>query len=200
MRDARQDRSGALTVQRRTDIRRVAAEQFAEFGYQGASLRQIAAASGMAPGHLYYYYPSKQDLLQEVIAGVQRDFNALMEAALDAPGRAAEVLRTLLADHVKMLCANVAAAGVSYECIRFLTPGQHADLVARRDAYESGLRTLIERCRSDLPIAALPTTLLGKAVLGIINWPYQWYRASGADPIADLATSLSDRAVACLLS
>lgn len=198
--DGRQDRTGALTVQRRDEIRRVAAEQFAEYGYQGASLRQIASAYGMAQGHLYYYYPSKQDLLHEVIADVQGEFNALMDAALESDGSPGEVLRRLLADHVTVLCTKVTAAGVSYECMRFLTPEQRRELVARRDAYEMGLRSLIDACRAEMPIAATPTPLLGKVVLGIVNWPYQWYRTSGTHPVGDLAEILADRGIACLLA
>ena len=49
-------------------IRRVATEVFARQGYHGASLRQIAKASEITLGTLYHYYPSKQDLLAQLMS------------------------------------------------------------------------------------------------------------------------------------
>ena len=40
-----------------------AARLFAERGYAAASMRDIAEASGMLPGSLYYHFAAKEDLL-----------------------------------------------------------------------------------------------------------------------------------------
>lgn len=49
-------------------IRRAAIDVFARQGFHGASLRQIAKMSGLTLGTLYHYYPSKQDLLAELMS------------------------------------------------------------------------------------------------------------------------------------
>jgi TetR/AcrR family transcriptional regulator, cholesterol catabolism regulator len=196
--DARRDRTGGLTAQRREEIQRVAADQFAELGYLGASLRQIAAGAGLAPGHLYYYYRSKQDLLNDVITGLQRRFNESMDRAQSASGSVDEVLRALLTEHVTTLGTFVTAATVSYESMRFLTVEHRTALVLARDRYEQGLRALIDAYRPIRPVAETPTPLLGKVILGIVNWPYQWYRPAGAMRLDELAATLADRAITSL--
>jgi TetR/AcrR family transcriptional regulator, cholesterol catabolism regulator len=196
--DGRQDRSGAATAARRAHIRRVAGDHFAEHGYHGASLRRVAEASGLKQGHLYYYFPSKQDLLFAVITGLQERFNAAMDDALARPDAPERVLPDLLAEHVRVLCTHAGDVTVSYESLRFLIPEHRAVLVAERDRYESGLRQLIDGCRAAIDIDPAPTAVLAKVVLGIVNWPYQWYRPTGALPVAALAGLLAARAMAAL--
>lgn len=198
--DARQDRTGAVTAARRAHIRAVAGEHFAADGYHGASLRRVAAASGLTQGHLYYYFPTKQDLLHAVITGLQERFNAAMDTALARDEPAERVLRDVLAEHVRLLCANAGEAAVSYESLRFLTPEHRATLVAERDRYEAGLRHLIDGCRDGGRVDPAPTAVLAKVVLGIVNWPYQWFRVSGPLSADELAGVLAGRAVAALLA
>jgi TetR/AcrR family transcriptional regulator, cholesterol catabolism regulator len=198
--DARHDRTGSATLRRRGVVLTAAAAQFAERGYQGASLRRIASESGLAPGHLYYYYPSKQELLAEIITAMQRRFNDLLESVEVSPDPATTRLRNLLEQHVVMLCRYRIEAVVSYESLRFLEPRSRSALIAERDRYEAGVGRLIDECRGELGIVDTPTTVLSKVVLGILNWTYQWYRPGGAISRSALAATLADRAVAALLA
>jgi AcrR family transcriptional regulator len=51
-----------LTPEKRENILETAAKEFAEFGYEGASLNQILAKSGISKGAAYYYFDNKEDL------------------------------------------------------------------------------------------------------------------------------------------
>jgi TetR/AcrR family transcriptional regulator, cholesterol catabolism regulator len=51
----------------RAMILNAAARRFAEKGYADCSLRDIAALAGMKAGSVYYHFPSKENLLEEVI-------------------------------------------------------------------------------------------------------------------------------------
>ena len=46
-------------AERRLEILRRAAEVFRAKGFHGAGMREIAEGLGLAPGALYYYFPSK---------------------------------------------------------------------------------------------------------------------------------------------
>jgi AcrR family transcriptional regulator len=67
---------------RRTDTRNhiqaVALELFAERGYDGTSLREIAERLGVTKAALYYHYRSKEEILTSVI----EEFLANLEALL----------------------------------------------------------------------------------------------------------------------
>ncbi len=52
---------------RRDVILEVAAAVFAEKGYQRATVKEIAARAGIAPGTIYLYFSSKRDILLAIV-------------------------------------------------------------------------------------------------------------------------------------
>ena len=71
-------------------ILRIAAETFAERGYHQASIRDIAAATGVSLSGLYYYFRSKEELLfliQDHVFGeiLDRASRALSEVEAESP-------------------------------------------------------------------------------------------------------------------
>lgn len=67
-----------LDPERRTAILRVAAEEFAEHGYEASSYNRIIERSGLSKGAIYYYFDDKEDLYATVL----RD--AMQRLVLDA--------------------------------------------------------------------------------------------------------------------
>ena len=84
---------------RRTELTRAAARLFAEKGYHGTSVGDLAQALGVQKGSLYSHIESKADLLWEVA----RDGAAAFIAAFDAvpeDGMVVERIRAALRGHV----------------------------------------------------------------------------------------------------
>ncbi len=63
-----------LDPDKRDLILRVAAEEFAEHGYEAASLNRIISRTGLSKGVLYYYFDDKKDLYLTVMEDVERHF------------------------------------------------------------------------------------------------------------------------------
>ncbi|ACL02302.1 transcriptional regulator, TetR family [Desulfatibacillum aliphaticivorans] len=55
-----------LRIERKNKLLQAAAEVFAEKGYTGASISDVAARAGMGKGTVYGYFPSKEDLFFDV--------------------------------------------------------------------------------------------------------------------------------------
>ena len=76
--------TGQETAQRILDVAR---QLFMEEGHGKLTMRRIAKAAGMSPGNLSYYYPTRADLLadllQYVIDGYIRQFETLRDEASD---------------------------------------------------------------------------------------------------------------------
>jgi len=84
-----------LREQRREAILEAAAEVFAEKGYQRATMREIAARVGIAPGTIYLYFRSKRDLLLAIadrLIGQAVDQALAQAAHLDAEDYIAAIL------------------------------------------------------------------------------------------------------------
>ena len=63
-----------------------AAAKFAELGYHATTIRELAAATDMTPGAIYFHVPSKQALLLAVYEeGVQRIVDHVEQATAARP-------------------------------------------------------------------------------------------------------------------
>jgi AcrR family transcriptional regulator len=83
--------SGKLDKRRR--IGEAARAAFCEFGYKGASMREIAKRAGVATGTLFLYAPDKRSLLLWVI---NDDLERVSEATFGAEAMAARAQNELL--------------------------------------------------------------------------------------------------------
>ena len=68
---------------RRSELTRQAARLFAQKGYHGTSIGDLAEAMGVQKGSLYAHIRSKQDLLYETMAEGARAFHAGLDAIAD---------------------------------------------------------------------------------------------------------------------
>ena len=178
---------------RRDELAAAAARLFAERGYHGTSMADLADAMGVQKGSLYSLTGSKQDLL----VVVTREGAAAFHAALDPVDADADPLgriRAALRGHLAVVAAQADIATVFTREWRFL---EEPELTAFRDErrrYESRWRSLLAEAaergmlRTDVDFEA--TVLL---VLSAANWAYTWIRP-GVDTDA-----LADRFLAILL-
>jgi TetR/AcrR family transcriptional regulator, cholesterol catabolism regulator len=178
---------------RRTELTRAAARLFAEKGYHGTSVGDLAQAFGVQKGSLYSHIESKADLLWEVA----RDGAAAFHEALDAvpeEGPVLERIRAALRAHLRVVAEQLDAATVFVREWRYLEGERREQFLAERRRYEERFRALFREgrehgeLRTDLDDATAALLALSAA-----NWAYTWLPA-GADTDA-----LADRFTAQLL-
>ncbi|HEY6016512.1 MAG TPA: helix-turn-helix domain-containing protein, partial [Gaiellaceae bacterium] len=80
--------------ERRSELTRAAARLFAQKGYHGTSIGDIAEALGVQKASLYHHIESKQDLLAETMREGAEAFHAALDAV---PERVPAVERIRLA-------------------------------------------------------------------------------------------------------
>jgi AcrR family transcriptional regulator len=95
-------REGPPQRDRRDAIVRAATKLFVENDAKRTSLESVAAAAGVTRTAVYYYFPSKADLVQEVIKRLDWDWwlNAIERSKLEPSlsGRLRILLRTLVTE------------------------------------------------------------------------------------------------------
>jgi AcrR family transcriptional regulator len=86
--------------QTRAAIAEAALRLFREHGYEATTMRAIAKEAGVATGNAYYYFGSKEELIQEYYARNQAEHTQACRPVLDSQtrlgGRLRGVLRTLI--------------------------------------------------------------------------------------------------------
>ncbi len=171
---------------RRAELTRIAARLFAEKGYQGTSLADLADALGMQKPSLYHHIASKEDLLWEVASEGAAAFHAGLDAL---PERAASVekIRLALRAHLAVVAGQLDVATVFTREWRYLEGERRERFLAERRRYEERIRDLFREgvegsdLRTDLDVATAALLFLSAA-----NWAYTWLRPGGdTDALAD---------------
>jgi TetR/AcrR family transcriptional regulator, cholesterol catabolism regulator len=161
---------------RRSELTREAARLFAEKGYHGTSIGDLAKALGVQKASLYAHIESKQDLLYETM----RDGAAAFHAALDAIPEdlpAVEKIRLALRGHLRVVADQLDVATVFVREWRYLEGARRDEILAERRRYEERIRGLFREgrdlgeLRSDLDDASAALLALSAA-----NWAYTWIR------------------------
>lgn len=81
-------------LEARDTLIRIAATRFAEQGFDGTSLRQVAAGAGVTPAMVAYYFRDKSGLLEAVVRRGLEHLLAVIHAAIDGhpPGQFVQTL------------------------------------------------------------------------------------------------------------
>jgi AcrR family transcriptional regulator len=171
---------------RRNELTRQAARLFAEQGYHGTSMEDLAVAMGVQKASLYAHVKSKEDLLDELA----RDGAVAFHAALDGIDErlpAIEKLRLALRAHLRVVGEQLDVATVFVREWRYLEAARRDAFLAERRRYEERLRALFREgveqgeLRTDLDVSAAALLFLSAA-----NWAYTWLqRGRDTDALAD---------------
>jgi AcrR family transcriptional regulator len=178
---------------RKSELTRQAARLFAEKGYHGTSIGDLAEAMGVQKGSLYAHIDSKADLLWEVARDGAAAFHAGLDTVPDAPAPT-EKIRLALRAHLRVVAEQLDVATVFIREWRYLEGARRDEFVAERRRYEERFRALFREgrelggLRTDLDDGT--ATLL---TLSAANWAYTWLRP-GVD-----TDQLADRFLALLL-
>ena len=171
---------------RREELTRTAARLFAERGYHGTSLADLADALGIQKASLYHHIDTKEDLLWEVARSGAAAFHAALDAVPESLP-ATEKIRLALRAHLHVVAEQLDVATVFTREWRALGGERRASFLAERRRYEERIRDLfregVERgeLRTDLDATTAALLLLSAA-----NWAYTWLRpGAGTDALAD---------------
>jgi AcrR family transcriptional regulator len=148
-------------------------------------MRQIADALRLQKGSLYYYFRSKAEILFEAHDRSLDHMLAVLERVEADGGGAPQQLRKLLREHACAMVDGFHGTALALE-LDALAPSDRATLIAKRDRYESGVRSIVARGVHDGDFRPVDGRLVGFAMLGTINWMARWYRPGGGVEAARL--------------
>ncbi|WP_344611717.1 TetR/AcrR family transcriptional regulator [Dactylosporangium salmoneum] len=183
-------------------IVRTAIQLFRDQGYDKTTMRGIAQAAGLSVGNAYYYFPSKDHLVQEFYATIQEDAAAACAPLLAAPGPFDERLRAALTTMVETMAPYHAFAGKFIKSAvepgsplspfsAESAPARERSIAILRDVVEGATTKIDPELRADLP------ELLWLCQMGITLY---WVHDSSPDQaktnlLVERAVPLIDRLV-----
>ena len=175
---------------------------FAQRGFAGTSLKDVADAVGLSRPAIYYYFPSKDALLEELLTGVTVSAARILDnvekrtdlSSIDKIGAAAHDLVMWVTERR----LHFIAIDRSENELPAPILAKHRE--AKRRVL-SGMMRLIEEAVAADEARAVDSRVTAFAIIGMCNWTAWWFVPDGdlpagavADRIADLAMNSVRRA------
>lgn len=162
---------------------------FAESGYGGTSVRDIAAEAGVQPATIYAHYPSKEHVLAELIKiGHDEHHRRIRAALLETSADPREQLAALVRAHVRMHTAYSMLAVVANAELHALSPALAAASLELRRQSEQLLADVIQRGIQmgtfKVRHAWLALAAIGGAGMRVAHWYTPAFEQS-AEEVAD---------------
>jgi AcrR family transcriptional regulator len=190
--DTAQERTPEFDT-KRLHLLEVAARVFSDVGYDGASMRRIAAEAELSLAGVYHYVASKEELLYWI---QYHTFDSLLEglvSSLEGVVDPRERLATAVRNHVRHFGENMHELKVCARELETLEGEAYDAVQERRRSYFEAVHRLVKELRPEQG-ARLGSWLATANLFGMINWFYQWYDPGRSrvslDDLAEQQTAL----------
>jgi AcrR family transcriptional regulator len=182
--------SGLKSEKSRDLILHSAARLFHRQGFSATTLRQIASMAKIKAGSIYYYFDSKEEILDEVLdRGLRHVFESVKAAVKQAGteshrhriGLAIEAHLVALLETSDFTSANIRIYGQLPEHLK----KPHRPL--RRAYAKYWDRLFLDARRAGELRADIEIVPLRIFVIGALNWTIEWFRLGNRDAVIKLA-------------
>ena len=178
-------------------IQVAALELFAERGFHGTGIRELAVRAGLSSATLYHYMGTKEDLLVRIMReSLERLLTAGQQIARAGP--APERMAGLVQIHVLTHATQRLQTQVVDGEMRALSPTRRREIVALRDEYETLWSRAIETGQEDGDFALQSPHLARLALLDLCSGVARWYQPQGPTTREELATRYAEMALGLL--
>lgn len=174
---------------------------FAQRGFDGVSMRDLARECGVSKATLYHYFPDKDSLLRPLAMGMTKALYLHVALHDDPLLPASDRLRRCVAETALFFdrhrWAWIASANSFWN-----DPEVRArrERIGWRDRYEGLVREILEAGVAAGEIRALDVPVAGRMILGAVNWMARWYDPKGSLTAPEIATHFCDMVLGGILA
>lgn len=179
---------------KRLAILRIAAQLFAQRGYEGTSLDMIAEQMGMHKATLYHYVRSKEEVLYYCLVKSFENLDEVVEKMQDRSIPTLERLR-FFATSLAHAQNNDFGRCLVIVGLRPLTGDASVDIRRFQRRLDNTVRDLITEGIASGDIKPCAPALLSAMLFGMLNWVPQWYHADGKFSLDDVVDTFMNALV-----
>src|SRR5690554_5207909 len=184
----------------RRSMLNAAAELFAEKGFGGANLRDVADALGMSRPSLYYHFASKEKILEALIEEVTDSAaKKLKEIEHEADRDPEEALRLVMQMLIEWILENHVLFRVLDRTEVEMSPDLVASHAESKKEILGHFTRIIERGVAIGKFRPVDSRVAALAIVGMRNWVAWWYNPTGRLPKQEIVETITEMAVRSLL-
>ena len=177
---------------KKQSILQSAAALFAQKGFDGATMIDVATACGTSKSHLYHYFPAKEDLLFAIVQVHITQQAAELTAIVKLPLPAEERFSRYVAAFVERGARSRNEHLVLMHDLKFLPDAKRKQVRKLETRLVDLMVALLKEIN---PALMRPVEVQGPYAMllfGMVIWSATWYQTSGAISPSELADRISD--------
>ncbi len=187
--------TSSTSAARLVEIREAALTLFADKGFFGTSMTDIADKLGVKAASLYNHIDSKQEILAEITQDTMRTLIEEHEKAVSSTEDSVEQIRRAMQTHVRWHARHPREVKIGNSEINSLEEPVRTELIEARHRYSEAWKEMIQRGvdQGDLetPSVRLATYALLEMGIGVALW----FREGGSLTETEVAYIYGDLAV-----
>ncbi len=177
-------------------VMRAAIKLFAERGFNGTGIRDIAAAAGLTTSTLYHYMSNKDDLLVEIMLATITPLRAAAAQIVEDFADPATCLAAIVEMHVWAHASDPLVMMIADTELRALSGERLSKVVKFRDDYEGVWRSVIRAGAKQKTFEVSRPELVVRALLQMTTGVAHWFSPIGKLRLEQLCHEYADWSLA----
>lgn len=174
-------------IHKQEQLFNTAAALFAEKGYHGTSIKDLARAIGLQKGSLYHYFNSKEELLFRLLDEYVTEALDNIEAICALEIAPVEKLRRFMLfysgfyagdrDRLVLLINDIDKLGGTYR----------EQIIEKERRYYQSLTGIFSQLQAGGMMKAMPQAVAAFAFFGMVHYTCKWFQKDGAITAGELS-------------
>ena len=170
-------------------IGKAASRLFARKGYLETSMEEIAAAAKISKGGMYYYFPSKTDVLFFILSNYMDLVLQNLELDLSHKTDSSEKLDFLITRHIELYSKNLYEGKVLLHEANCL-PKKYSKIIVQKERKYLQIVVGILTDFLGRPVESPQVKVITFILFGMCNWIYSWYDPKGSFTPSELSDTI----------
>nr|NJM04667.1 TetR/AcrR family transcriptional regulator [Desulfobacula sp.] len=161
-------------------------------GYHNTTVKDIALAYGCEPANIYNFFPSKEEILFEILS---QEMEAIVDAMRGIENDEATdpvlQLKTIFEAHGRVTLGKMRTSKVLFDAsLRCLNKKHQRIIIEKRDEYDKLLRLVIQRGIVTKVFEPTDIRMASFAIASIIARARVWYKSGGSLSVNEIIETL----------
>ncbi|REE18151.1 TetR family transcriptional regulator [Paraburkholderia sp. BL27I4N3] len=160
---------------------------FARRGFRAVTIDDIASNLGYTKSVVYYYFRSKSEILWQIFARNYDDYFRMISSVTELGLGPKETLSELIIQHAQHVMERSEWNAIYYRDESELDEKQRKQMAMRKREYDAKLELLYVDGVEKGVFKDIPPGVAVRAILGMCNSLYTWFKSDGALPAPIIA-------------
>jgi len=172
-------RSEKMTMSKKEVIAKAATKLFAAQGFERTPVRKIAEKVDLSVPGMFHYFPSKEDILNEIMIGFMDEGYAKLRTINKGDKGPLEKVEGFFNFYVDHYAGNQDLLNILVSEWKYLSREHRQTFFDKQRGYVDALKKLFTELAEEGLLKSVDPSVLTFMFFGMVLWTYRWYDPKG---------------------